>query len=512
MSDNNKAIVIGSGFGGLSAAFRLRARGWNVTVIEANEQPGGRASVFKRDGFTFDAGPTVITAPYLFEELFTLIGRDYRDYFKLAPVDPFYRIEFDDGSRFDYVGDEERLLNNIREISPEDVDNYQRMVKHMKQIFDIGYLELAHVPFDRLSDMLRVVPDMLKLKNYQSVYGMVGSYLKDERLRQVFSFQPLLVGGNPFATSSIYTLIHWLERKWGVHFAMGGTGSIVNGMVEALGEVGVQFKFNSPVDEINVKAGVVQGVRLADGTEIAADLVVSNGDPTTTYEKLIKPEHRRKHTDRSLNRKKQSMSLFVTYFGTKVQYPETKHHTIVLGPRYKPLLNDIFNKRVLADDFSLYLHAPTRTDASLAPEGGECFYVLSPVPNQKSGINWEDQAEEYQDRILTSLEKRLLPGLRDNITTAFSVDPRYFEGRLRSRDGAAFGIEPTLTQSAYFRFHNKSDDVDGLFFVGASTHPGAGVPGVICSAKVLEMTLPELPAHARIPIPGVSGTFISAAE
>ena len=512
MSDKNNALVIGSGFGGLSAAFRLRARGWNVTVIEANEQPGGRASVFKRDGFTFDAGPTVITAPYLFDELFELLGKDSRDYFTLAPVDPFYRIEFHDGSTFDYVGDEERLLENIRQFNPADVDNYQRMLKHMQKIFDIGYMKLAHVPFDRLSDMLRVVPDMLRLKNYQSVYGMVGSYMQDERLRQVFSFQPLLVGGNPFATSSIYTLIHFLERKWGVHFAMGGTGEIVRGMVRALEETGVKFLYNSPVAEISVTAAQATGVRLADGSEINADLVVCNADPSTVYTRLIKPEHRRKHTDRSVGRKKQSMSLFVTYFGTKVEYPETKHHTIVLGPRYKPLLNDIFNRRVLADDFSLYLHAPTRTDKSLAPDGGECFYVLSPVPNQKSGINWEEHAEEYQDRILTSLEQRLLPGLRDNLTTAFSVDPRYFEGRLQSRDGAAFGIEPTLQQSAYFRYHNKSDDVGNLFFVGAATHPGAGVPGVICSAKVLEMTLPELPSHARVPVEGVDEARRSAAE
>ena len=508
-NQNNRAIVIGSGFGGLAAAMRLRARGWNVTVLEANEQPGGRASVFKRDGYTFDAGPTVITAPYLFDELFALFGRDWRDYFSLAPVDPFYRIVFDDGSKFDYVGDEERLLANIRDVNPRDVDNYQRMVKHMQQIFDIGYMKLADVPFDRLSDMLRVVPDMLRLENYRSVYGLVSKYMEDERLRQVFSFQPLLVGGNPFNTSSIYTLIHWLERQWGVHFAMGGTGAIVSGMVRALAEQGTEIQYNSPVQKIEVKSGHVSSVITEDGRVFEADLVVSNADPTTVYSKLIAPEHRRKYTDRVVNRKKQSMSLFVTYFGAKKTFPELAHHTIILGPRYKGLLHDIFNKRVLADDFSLYLHAPTRTDASMAPEGHEAFYVLSPVPNQKSGLNWEDHHAEYEDRILNSLEKHL-PGLADNLSVKFSVDPRYFEERLRSRDGAAFGIEPILTQSAYFRYHNKSDDVGNLFFVGASTHPGAGVPGVLCSAKVLEHTLPELPSHLRLPIEDASGARAAA--
>lgn len=497
----NRAIVIGSGFGGLASAVRLRARGWDVQVVEAIEQPGGRASVFRENGYTFDAGPTVITAPYLLDELFSLVGRDARDYFDLVPVDPFYRIEFHDGSRFDYVGDEERLLANIREMSPDDVDGYRRMVAHVKEIFDIGYLQLADAPFDKLSEMLRVVPDMVRLESYRSVYGFASKYLKDERLRQVFSFQPLLVGGNPFQTSSIYMLIHWLERKWGVHFAKGGTTAIVGALVKLLAELDVPIHLNSPVEQIEVKNGSVTGVRIADGRFLEADLVVCNADPSTIYTKCIAPEHRRKYNDRAVARKKQSMSLFVTYFGTNRTFPELAHHTIVLGPRYKGLLTDIFTNKTLADDFSLYLHAPTRSDASMAPDGHECFYVLSPVPNQRSGIDWEKQAEEYEERILEGLEKRLLPGLRDSITTRFSVDPRYFEDKLRSTEGAAFGIEPRLTQSAWFRYHNRSDDVGNLYFVGAGTHPGAGVPGVLCSAKVLERVLPELDASDRSPLP-----------
>lgn len=508
----NKAVVIGAGFGGLASAVRLRARGWDVTLLEATDQPGGRASVFKRDGFSFDAGPTVITAPYLLEELFELVGRKASDYFELMPVDPFYRIEFPDGTSFDYVGDEERLLANIHALNPADVENYKRLVVKIKEIFDIGYLQLADAPFDRLSEMLRVVPDMMRLGSYRSVYGFVSQFIEDERLRQVFSFQPLLVGGNPFQTSSIYMLIHWLERKWGVHFARGGTTSIVHGLVRLLEDLGVQVRLSSPVEEIEVKDGAVAGVRVAGGERFSADLVVANADPSMVYTKMIAPQHRRKYTDRHVKGRRESMSLFVIYFGTKKLYPELAHHTIILGERYKGLLDDIFNKRILAEDFSLYLHAPTRSDASVAPEGCEGFYVLSPVPNQKSGINWHDHADEYRERILDFLDRTHLPGLKENLVTSFSVDPRYFADSMRSMDGAAFGLEPRLTQSAYFRYHNRSDDVRNLFFAGASTHPGAGVPGVLCGAKVLERTLPDLDDASRLPVPPGTPPVREAAE
>ncbi len=499
-SQSPLAVVVGAGFGGLAAAARMRALGWRVRVVEANDQPGGRASVWRRDGFSFDAGPTVITAPYLIDELYEALGRDRRDYIELLPVDPFYRVEYADGSRFDYVGDEERILAQIEQMNPRDVDGYRQLADHARRIFDIGYQELAHVPFDRLSTMLRVVPDMLKLQNYRTVYGLVSKYIQDERLRQAFSFQPLLVGGNPFNTSSIYLLIHWLERKWGVHFARGGTAALVEGLVRLLEEVDVDIELNAPVEHIEVTDGQARAVILADGRRIACDAVVCNADPSMVYTRMIAPEHRPGHSDRKVARVKQSMSLFVTYFGTKKLYPDMKHHTIILSERYKSLLHEIFETKTLADDFSLYLHAPTRTDPSVAPPGHEGFYVLSPVPNQRSGIDWEAQHAEYENRILDFLDATHLPGLRENLVTSFSVDPRYFEGRLRSYDGAAFGPEPRLTQSAYFRYHNRSGDVDGLFFVGSGVHPGAGVPGVLSSAKVLEHVLPEVPEGLREPV------------
>ena len=495
------AIVIGSGFGGLAAAIRLRAMGHPVTLLEARDQPGGRAGVFKSNGFVFDAGPTVITAPYLIDELFTAVGRDRKDYVELLPVDPFYRIDFHDGSKFDYVGDEERLVEAIRAFNPRDVDNYQRLVKHIRKIFDIGYLELSDVPFDRLWDMLKVVPDLVKLGSYKSVYSMVASYIEDERLRQVFTFQPLLVGGSPFRVTSIYTLIHWLERTWGVYFAKGGTTALVHGLVKLFEDIGGEMRYSAPVEEIEVENGQASAVRIASGERIPCRFVVSNADPSFVYTRLIGREHRRKHTDAAVARKHQSMSLFVAYFGTKRTYEDLAHHTIVLGPRYKGLLDDIFTKKHLAEDFSLYLHAPTRTDPSLAPPGHENFYVLSPVPNQKSGLDWDEIGEAYLERVFTELERRGVPGLRDELVTHSFVTPHYFRDELRSIDGAAFGLEPVLTQSAWFRYHNRSEDVGGLYFVGASTHPGAGVPGVLSTAKVMEKLVPRPEGEGMVAVP-----------
>lgn len=495
----SRAVVIGSGFGGLAAAVRLRARGYDVTVAEALDQPGGRARVFHQDGFTFDAGPTVITAPYLLDELFQLAGRDPRDYFELVPVDPFYRIMFHDGSVFDYCADEEQLLAQIEAFNPRDVDGYRRLARKSQEIFEVGYVQLADRPFTRPADMLRVLPQMVRLGSHRSVYSVVASHIRDERLRQVFSFEPLLVGGNPFQTTSIYLLIHWLERKWGVHFARGGTTAIVHGLVRLLADMGVDVRLNAPVEHIDVAGGRAHGVRLASGEALPADVVVSNADPSFVYANMIDAAHRRRHTQARLARVRQSMSLFVAYFGTSRTYPDLKHHTIVLGPRYRDLLDDIFKRRVLADDFSLYLHAPTRTDAALAPEGHEAFYVLSPVPNNRSGIDWEAQGEPYFQRILEALEQRLAPELRAHLVTSKLLTPREFEHDLRSVDGSAFGPEPVLTQSAYFRYHNISDDVPNLFFVGAGTHPGGGVPGVLSSARVLDRVVPDpvVPSRAR---------------
>jgi phytoene desaturase len=486
---NERAVVIGAGFGGLAMALRLRARGYDVQVIEALEQAGGRARVFRRDGFTFDAGPTVITAPYLLEELFAINGRTMADYVELMPVDPFYRVRFDDGSSFDYVGDEERLLAQIAQFDPRDVDGYRKLARRAEEIFDIGYARLADRPFGRLSDMMRVVPDMLRLESWRSVHSMVASYIRDERLRRVFTFEPLLVGGNPFRASSMYLLIHWLERKWGVHFARGGTGAIVAGLVRLLDELGVPVHLNAPVESIETRSGRVTGVRTASGELVRADVVVANADPSYVYTHMLPASIRRRNTNRRVGRVRQSMSLFVGYFGAARQYPDLAHHTILLGTRYKALLDDVFNKRILADDFSLYLHAPTRSDAALAPAGSEAFYVLSPVPNNLSGLAWPSIGDEYFDRILARLDSTIIPGVRESIVTRFTLTPHDFEHTLRSVAGAAFGPEPLLTQSAWFRYHNESPDVRGLYFVGAGTHPGGGVPGVLNSAKVVERLL-----------------------
>jgi phytoene desaturase len=476
-----RAIVVGSGFGGLAAAVRMCAKGYDVKVIEALDQPGGRARVFRQDGFAFDAGPTVITAPYLIEELFQLLGRDARDYFELVPVDPFYRIRFHDGDVFDYFGDDQRLYAEIERFSPSDVDGYRRLAEQARRIFDVGYAKLADQPFHSARDMLRAVPSMVRLQSHLSVWSMVCRYIKDERLRQALTFEPLLVGGNPFNTTSIYLLIHWLERKWGVHYARGGTGAIVNGLVKLLTESGVEFSFGDAVERITEAGGRVRGVITANGRAFSAETVVANADPTVVYERMLGRPMRRSM--------RQSMSLFVGYFGTSRLYPELKHHTILLGPRYRELLTDIFDRKVLATDFSLYLHAPTRSDSSMAPPGHECFYVLSPVPNMRAGIDWESAGNAYFDRILASLEQTVLPGLRDSIVTRRMLTPQQFQDDLRSTDGAAFGPEPVLWQSAYFRHHNRSR-IEGLYFVGAGTHPGGGVPGVLCSAKVIDRMIP----------------------
>jgi phytoene desaturase len=486
-----RAVVVGAGFGGLAAAVRLRAMGYRVTLLEALPDPGGRARVFERDGFIFDAGPTVITAPYLLDELFQLSGRNSRDFYELVPVDPFYRILFPGGESFDFVGDDERLLAEIERFEPRDVDGYRKLARHAERIFQVGYLGLADQPFHRPWDMAKVIPDMVKLGSHRSVYSVVSRFIQDKRLRQVFSFEPLLVGGNPFRTSSIYLLIHTLERRWGVHYALGGTGAIIQGLMRLLEELEVEVHLGTPVSEIEVSGGRVRAVHTEGGARFPAAVVVSNADPSVVYTRMIRRRHRSRNTDRAVARRSSSMGLFVGYFGARGTWPELAHHTIVLGPRYRELLEDIFENKVLAEDFSLYLHAPTRSDPSMAPPDHESFYVLSPVPNNRSGIDWDSRGEVYFDRILEALEDRLIPGLGDRLVTRFHVTPDYFEGELRSRDGSAFGPEPLLTQSAWFRYHNRSGDVDGLFFVGAGTHPGAGVPGVLSSARVLDQVVPR---------------------
>ena len=485
------AIVIGSGFGGLAAAIRLGARGYRVTVIDKLDRPGGRAYVHERNGHVFDAGPTVVTAPFLFEELWTLCGKRMQDEIDLRPVTPFYRIRFDDGQTFDYTGDAAAMRAEVSRLCPGDVAGYERFLTMSEEIFKVGFEELAHVPFSRWTDMARILPDMVKLQSYRTVYGLVSKYVKDERLRQVLSFHPLLVGGNPFSTTSIYTLIAFLERKWGVHFPIGGTGSLVRGLVGLIEGQGGSVRLSTEVRQILVERGRARGVLLANGERIESDVVVSNADSAWTYKHLVAPGDRKRWTDRKIEKARYSMSLFVWYFGTKVQYPDVAHHSILLGPRYKGLLDDIFVRHLLADDFSLYLHRPTATDPGLAPPGRDTFYVLSPVPNLTSGTDWSTEAEKYRKQVEKYLERTVLPGLSANLTESLTMNPQDFQDRLLSFRGAAFGIEPVLTQSAYFRPHNESEDVERLYLVGAGTHPGAGLPGVLSSARVLDRIVPH---------------------
>ncbi len=477
------AIVIGSGFGGLGAAIRLAAKGYDVTVLERRDKPGGRGYVFEQDGFKFDAGPTIITAPFLFDELFELTGRNIRDYVNMFPVDPFYNIRFDDGTVFAYRGDPDRMREEVRRFSPEDVEGYEAFLEHSRRIFEKGFVELAHIPFQDVWSMVKIAPDLVKLESYRSVLGLVKKYIKSEKLRQVFSFHPLLVGGDPQHAPAIYALICYLERQWGVHFAKGGMGAVVQGLVKYLGELGGTLRLNSTVQKILVENGRAVGVQLEGGEVLRSDLVVANSDVSWTYQNLIDPQHRKHNTNRKMKSMRYSMGLFLIYFGTRKTYPELAHHTILLGPRYEGLLDDVFSHKTLSKDFSLYLHAPTRSDPSLAPPDHEAFYVLSPVPNLQGNINWETEKTRYRDAIYDHLEKTCLPGLRQNLVTEKLFTPQDFETQLLSFAGAAFSFEPRLTQSAYFRPHNQSDDVEALYFVGAGTHPGAGLPGVLSSAK-----------------------------
>jgi phytoene desaturase len=485
------AVVIGSGFGGLAAAVRLGARGYRVTVLEKLDAPGGRAFVYRQDGFTFDAGPTIVTAPFLFEELWRLCGREMSDDVELRAVSPFYRICFDDGQQFDYTGDAVAMRAEVARFSPDDVAGYERFMKASEATYKVGFEKLGHVSFASWKEMAKVVPAMIRLESYRTVYGLVSKYIRNERLRVIFSFHPLLVGGNPFSTTAIYTLIAFLERRWGVHFAIGGTGQLVHGLVGLIEGQGGKLRCNAEVAAITLAGRTATGVRLTSGEEIASDIVVSNADSAWTYRYLLPPEARTRWTDRRIEKARYSMSLFVWYFGTRRQYPDVAHHTILLGPRYRELLEDIFERKVLASDFSLYLHRPTATDPSLAPPGCDAFYVLSPVPHLGSGIDWTARAEPYRRAIARSLSDKLLPGLDDEVVTSRMLTPQDFQDRLNSFQGAAFGLEPVLRQSAWFRPHNRSEEIERLFLVGAGTHPGAGLPGVLSSARVLDSVVPD---------------------
>lgn len=491
------AIVIGSGIGGLAAAVRLGARGYAVTVMEHLDAPGGRAYVFRQDGFTFDAGPTIITAPFLLKDLWSLCHRRFEDDVDLRAITPFYRIRFNDGEIFDISGDDEAMSRQIEKLAPEDLAGYRLFLKASEAIYRVAFEQLAHQPFGSVRDMIRLLPTLLRMRSHRSVYGLVASFVRHPKLRFALSFHPLFVGGNPFSTTSIYGLIAFLERRWGVHFAMGGTGRIVAGMVGLIEGQGGCLRYGATVTKILLTGRRAVGVRLESGEEIAGDIVVSNADSVSTYKNLLPETRMRRWTRRRLARADLSMSLFVWYFGTDRLYPAVPHHTILVGPRYRELLRDIFVRKFLAADFSLYLHRPTATDPSLAPPGCDAFYVLSPVPHLGAEIDWMAMGEKYRLAIERHLSATLLPDLQNHVVSSRLMTPLDFRDRLLSHQGAAFGLAPSLMQSAWFRPHNRSEEIEGLYLVGAGTHPGAGVPGVLSSARILDRVVPDASAHIR---------------
>ena len=478
-----RAAVIGSGFGGIAAAIRLQCAGIDTVIFEARDKPGGRAYVYEDKGFTFDGGPTVITAPHCIEELFQLAGRNMSDYVELLPVAPFYRLCWSDGDSFDYVGDSAQMAAQIRGRNPADAEGYLRFVDYSRRVFDKGYTELVAQPFLRFADMVKVAPSLIRLRADRSVYATVAKFVKDEKVRQALSFHSLLVGGNPFDTSAIYTLIHYLERKWGVTFPRGGTGALVAALVALFERLGGELRLDCPVETVVVD-GAQHLVTSRAGVAEPFDLVVSNADVHHTYARLYKDHPIAARRTKKLEKLAWSMSLFVLYFGTDRTYADdVVHHTVVFGPRYRELLADIFKGHELPEDFSLYLHAPHVTDPSLAPPGCGSFYVLSPVPHLGNApLDWNAIGPAYGDRILQALEP-LLPDVRNHVVCRRELTPAGFAGELASFHGSAFSVAPTLRQSAYFRPHNKDGAIPGLYIVGAGTHPGAGVPGVINGAK-----------------------------
>ena len=484
------SIIIGSGFGGIAAALRLKAKGHKVTLIEKHPDLGGRARVFRKNGFIFDGGPTVITAPYLINELFELFKKNPKDYIKLSPLKVWYQFVFEDKSKFNYSGNENEMKAQIKELNKEDVKGYEKLVNFTKKIFDKGFTELADVPFDKPFVMMQQLPSLLKLKSYKSVYSLVSSYIKNEKLRRMLSMHPLLVGGNPFTTTSIYGLILYLEKKWGIHYSMGGTGNIIKGFEKLMNEVGIKVIKGNEVTKILSKNNKITSIQLDNHDYIDADNVICNADPPAVYEKLLDEKNNNSFLFKwKKKRMEYSMGLFVYYFGTKKIYDNVEHHTIKFGSKYKEHLDDIFDKKKLNNDISYYLHRPSATDKSMAPEGNDCFYVLVPVPNNQSGIDWSIEGDKMKKLIIDKMENDLMPNLRNNIVEDFYLTPDYFEKDLNTKFGSGFSIQPKFTQSAYFRFHNKSEIYDGLYFVGAGTHPGAGVPGVLSSAKVLDKIL-----------------------
>ena len=465
----------------------MRAKGFDVTLVEKHKDLGGRARVFKKDKFTYDGGPTVITAPYLFDELFSLFNKKISDYVKIVPLDLWYRFVFNDGENFDYNGDDKAMEEQVKKFSSKDYDGYKKLVNFTEKIFDKGFTDLSDRPFNNLIFMLKQVPALLKLKSYKSVYSLVSNYISNEKLRRVFSMHPLLVGGNPFSTTSIYTLILFLEKKWGIHYSMGGTGSVVNALEKLMKEENIKIIKNAEVTEILTKNKVVKSIEINKSEVIDCDYIICNSDPPNVYKNLIKSKNNYNFLfKQKMKRMDYSMGLFVYYFGSKKKYNNVAHHTIYFGESYEKHLNKIFEKKVLSEDISYYLHRPSATDPKMAPDGQDAFYVLVPVPNNLSKINWKNEGDKFKNLVLDKMDKSVLPGIKENVVSDFYLTPDYFEKDLATLHGSGFSIQPKFSQSAYFRFHNQSEIFENLYFVGAGTHPGAGMPGVLSSAKVLD--------------------------
>lgn len=500
MQDNPKlrAVVVGAGFGGLAVALRLLACGYAVDILEKHRDLGGRARTFELDGHKFDAGPTVITAPFLFSELFERFGEKLEDHVTLLPVAPFYRMEFIDGSHFDYGNTTEAIVSEIERLAPGEGEQYQAFLSAAEAMYERGFVELATRPFTRVSDMLEVLPDLVRLRADRSIYQFVSQFFQDERLRKAFSVPSLLVGGNPFRTSSLYALIHALERKAGVWYVQGGTGVLIDALAKLFERHGGHLYTGQSVESLEMTGLKVSAALTEQGGRFEADLFVSNADPLYVYDNWIARTTLQRVADSHRGRLKQSMGLFVLYFTTHRVYPDIEHHTIVFGETFRELLAQIFDQHEVSDDLSLYLHRPGATDPSMAPEVGDAFYVLAPVPNLQGNQNWAQLAPILEERIIEILAERLMPDLPQQVRAKHSISPVYFKNELNSPYGSGFSIAPTLTQSAGLRFHNQSPRYPNLFFVGAGVHPGAGVPGVVCSAGVVERLVERTfrPTHA----------------
>ncbi len=489
---NRKIAVIGSGFGGLAVAIRLQSKGFNVTIFEKNSMPGGHAYQFKRDGYTFDMGPSLITAPDIIQNVFQSAGRRMEDYLDMVPLDPFYRIYFHDGSYLDYNGDSESMKRQMAGFNPRDAANYDKFIARTRELYKAVISDgLGSRPFSDWSTMFSFLPRALRLNALVPAHTFAKKYFKDPRHQFAFSFHPLFIGGSPFRAPAVYQMIPYLEKAGGVWFSKGGMYSLVQAFEKAFTEIGGEIRLNSEVQEIMVHNGRVQGV-VTNEEFHEADMVISNADFHHTYSKLIRPEHRKKWSDRKLSRMKYSMSAYLLYLGVKKTYPKLLHHTLILSERYRELVKDIFDRKILPDDFSMYLHVPTRTDASMAPEGSESMYVLIPVANNDSGIDWSRTTQPLTDRVIDFLENDFgLDGLRENIEVQETFTPDNFLAARNNHLGSAWGVEPRLTQTAVFRPHNRSEDVKGLYLVGTSTHPGAGVPGVLLTAETTENVVLE---------------------